>query len=136
QCDVSVHVLDTDLNALGNNILANDTIAIINPNYSSKEAKHISDLLGVEVIRMGIGGFETVGANNILTNKGIVLNNAVSEKEEEELKGIFKSVSQSTANMGALSIGLCAVANSKGVVVGKSTTGYELANISDGLAVD
>jgi translation initiation factor 6 len=134
--DVSVHVLDTDLNALGNNILANDTIAIINPNYSSKEAKHISDLLGVEVIRMGIGGFETVGANNILTNKGIVLNNAVSEKEEEELKGIFKSVSQSTANMGALSIGLCAVANSKGVVVGKSTTGYELANISDGLAVD
>ncbi len=131
--DLEINVFDTDLNALGNNILANDKLAIVNPNYSAKEVRKISDLLGVEAIKMGIGGFETVGANNLLTNKGIVLNNKVSEDDEAKLKELFASVSQSTANTGALSIGLCALANSKGLVVGRTTTGYELANISDGL---
>ncbi len=131
--DVNVAVFDTDLNALGNNILANDRRAIINPNYSSKEAKKIADIMDVEVVKMGVGGFETVGANNLLTNSGIVLNNRVTEEEEALLKELFKSVSQSTANLGALSIGLCAIANSKGLLVGRATTGHELVSMSEGL---
>ncbi len=130
---LEVHTINSELNAVGNNVLANDKVAIINPNYSKKEARLIADALDVEVIEMMIGGFETVGANNILTNKGMVLNNNVSDKETDRIKEIFKSVSQSTANVGSLSIGICAVANSKGLVVGKSTTGYEMANITDGL---
>lgn len=133
---IEVSVFDTDLNALGNNILANDRLAVINPNYTAKEAKAIAELLDVEVIKMAIGPFETVGANNLLTNKGIVLNNKVTEQEESMLKELFHNVSQSTANTGALSIGLCAVANSRGIVVGKSTTGYELVNMTDGLVLE
>ncbi len=85
---------------------------------------------------MSIGGYETVGANNILTNKGIVINNKVSEDEEALLKDLFKNVSQSTANMGSLSIGLCTIANSNGIVAGGATTGYELANMTDGLLLE
>lgn len=134
--DLSVHVLDTDLNALRNNILANDSIAVINPSYSHREASKIEDNLDVEVIKMAIGGFDTVGANNILTNKGLVLNNLVSEEDEGMLREIVgNSISQSTANLGALSIGLCTIANSKGLLIGRQTTGYEISNIMDGLSL-
>lgn len=134
--ELEVHAFKTDLNAVRNNILVNDRIAVINPHFSAKEAKEIEEMLGVEAVRMSIGGFETVGANNILTNKGIVMNNRVSEEEETRLRDLFKSVSQSTANLGSVSIGLCTVANSSGVVAGNSTTGYELANICEGLTLE
>jgi translation initiation factor 6 len=131
--ELNISIFETDLNAIRNNILANDRVAVINPQYSQQEARRIGEMLGVEVVKMSIGGYETVGANNILTNKGIVLNNEVSEDEESLLKDLFKNVSQSTANLGSLSIGLCTIANSHGVVAGHETTGYELANIEEGL---
>lgn len=133
---IEIKILETNLNALGNNILANDKIAIINPDYSAAEEKLIGEMLDVETMRMRIGGFGTVGANNILTNKGMVMNNRVSEEEEEILKGIFKNLSQSTANTGSLGIRLCTIANSNGIVAGSSTTGFELANIAEGLETE
>ncbi|MDE1762346.1 MAG: translation initiation factor IF-6 [Candidatus Micrarchaeota archaeon] len=132
--DFSVEILDSDMNALRNNILANDKIAIINPEYTSREEKAISDVLGVEAVRMEIGGFTTVGANNILTNKGMVLNNRVTEEETKQIERMVKlQAEQSTANLGSLNIGLCAIANSKGVVLGDRTTGFELARITTAL---
>lgn len=133
---IEVHVLKTDLNALRNNILANDRIAVINPEYGKREEKEIADMLGVETVRLQIGGFQTVGASNIMTNRGIVLNNRASDEDSELLKRAFKSMSYSTANLGAAAIGLCAVANSNGVVVGEETTGFELARISEGLDLE
>ena len=130
---VEIEVIDTSLNALGNNILLNDKLAIINPDYSKAEEKRIGDALGTEVIRMKIGGYSTVGANNILTKKGMVANNKATELEMDGLKKIFKDIEQSTANLGSLHIGLCVMANSKGMVAGNQTTGYELANMANAL---
>ncbi len=131
---VEVDVLDTDLTALKNNILANDKIAIINPEFSEKEAHIISDTLDVEVVRRKIAGFSTVGANNILTNKGVVFNNRIEEEEKDELENLLgMKGEQSTANVGSLNIGLCVIANSKGMVAGEQTTGFELGRISNAL---
>ena len=129
-----IGTLKSDMNALGNNILANDKVAIINPNFQRAESDVIADVLDVEIIRMAIGGYETVGANNILTNKGMVLNNFASERELEEAKGIVKNVSQSTANLGSVFVGLASVANTKGIIVGEDTTGFELARMEEGLS--
>ncbi len=135
--DVEVMIFKSNLNALGNNVLVNDKFALINPEYTAEEARELEDILGVESIRMSIGGFSTVGANNILTNKGIVLNNRATDEETEEIRKIFKGFqpSQSTANLGSLSIGLSTIANSTGLIAGDSTTGFELARISDGLGL-
>jgi translation initiation factor 6 len=130
---INVKVLETQLNALGNNILVNDKVAIINPEFSESEEAEIGKALDVETVRMSIGGFRTVGANNIINNKGLVANNMATDGELERLRGIFKYVSQSTANTGSLSIGLCAISNSKGLLVGEKTTGFEIARISEGL---
>ena len=83
---------------------------------------------------MQIGGYKTVGANNILTNKGLVINNKATDLEQKEWeeKTGFKTI-RTTANTGSLAIGLSVVANTKGVVAGESTTGFELNRIIQGL---
>ncbi len=129
-----IGTLKSDMNALGNNILANDKIAIINPNFQKAEADAIADVLDVEVIRIAIGGYETVGANNILTNTGMVLNNFASDNELEQAKSLVKNVSQSTANLGSVFVGLASVANAKGLMVGEDTTGFELSRMEEGLS--
>ena len=131
---IRIGTLKSDMNALGNNILANDKVAIINPNFQRADAEIIADVLDVEIIRMAIGGYETVGANNILTNNGMVLNNFASDNELEEAKSLVKNVSQSTANLGSVFVGLASVANTKGLMVGEDTTGFELARMEEGLS--
>jgi translation initiation factor 6 len=134
---INVGVLESSLNAIGNNILANDKIAIVNPDYSRDDMKNIEDVLGVEVVREALGGFKTVGAGNLLTNKGLVVNNRSTDEEKEAAEKVtgFESV-RTTANTGSLSIGVSALVNSKGMVVGNSTTGYELTRIMEALEIN
>jgi translation initiation factor 6 len=135
--DCKIGILQSNLNAIGNNILANDKIAIINPDYDRTAEKEIADILSVEVFREQIGGFKTTGATNILTNKGMVINNKTTDEQKEKIDKLtgFDSI-RSTANTGALSIGLGAVANSNGAVAGEDTTGYELARITEALGLN
>jgi translation initiation factor 6 len=127
---VNAAVIESDLNAVGNNIMANDKVAFINPEYSPKAAKEISDVLGVEVFPMKIGYFKTLGATNILTNKGMALNNTVSDEQKERIEEMLgiKTI-RTTANTGSLNIGIATLANSSGILVGSSTTGFELARL-------
>ncbi len=131
---INVEIIDSNINAIGNAVLANDKIAFIDSEYTEKEAKQIEDLLGVEVVRMAIGGFRTVGATNIFTNKGFVINNHGTDKEKGEIDRLtgFESVS-TTANTGSLSIGLASISNSNGLLVGDETTGFEMNRILQGL---
>ena len=131
---INITVVDSGLNAIGSNVLANDKIAIVNEDYDQKAIRQIGDALGVEVIGARVDGFKTVGANNILTNRGLVVNNRATEAEKERLEKLssFKSV-RTTANTGSLYIGISAIANSRTVVAGEDTTGYELTRIIDGL---
>jgi len=134
--DINVGVLESNLNAVGNNILTNDKIAIVNPDYSQRSTSRISDILGVEVIKSKIGGFKTVGSSNILTNKGLAINNRATDSEKEHLEGLVGfSSERTTANTGALSIGLSVVCNSYGIAVGPETTGFELARIMQAIDI-
>ncbi|MEM0149802.1 MAG: translation initiation factor IF-6 [Candidatus Micrarchaeaceae archaeon] len=132
--DINVGVLESNLNAIGNNIIANDKIAIVNPDYSADAMKQISDILGVESVKAEIGGMKTIGANNILTNRGFVINNRSTDAEKEKLDGIvgFKSV-RTTANRGSIAVGLSAIANSSAIMIGSETTGYELGRLLEAL---
>jgi translation initiation factor 6 len=132
--ELNVGILDSNINAIGSSILANDKVAIINEEYNHRDVKFIGDILGVEVLQMQMGGFKTVGANNILSNTGLVINNKATdlEQQEWESKTGFKTI-RTTANTGSLAVGLSVVVNSNGVVAGESTTGFELNRIIQGL---
>jgi translation initiation factor 6 len=132
---INVGVIDSSINAIGNTILVNDRIAIVDPEYTDVEVKQIQDVFGVEVLKEEIGGFKTVGATNILTNSGCAINNHSTDIEKKEFDSItgFDSV-RTTADRGSLSIGLASIANSKGLLVGEDTTGFEMNRIIDGLS--
>ncbi len=134
---LNIAVLQSSLNAIGNNILANDKIALVNPDYDANARQQIRDTLGVEVIACSAGGFKTTGANNILTNSGFAINNRADDPEKDAADKAtgFESV-RTTANTGSLNIGLSVVGNSNGVVAGGSTTGFELNRIIEALNID
>ena len=131
---IRVGIVNSDLNATGNNIIANDKIAFVNSDYSKSAVKEISDILGVEALPIKIGKFKTIGASNILTNKGMAVNNTISDEEKDYIENILKvKTTRTTANTGSLSIGISAIANSNGILAGDSTTGFELARLIETL---
>jgi translation initiation factor 6 len=134
---INIGIIDSGLNTVGNNIIANDKIAVVNPDYDSSVMAQIGDILGVEVVKSQLPLFKTIGASNIFTNRGMVINNRSSDTEKAEMERISKSVSvRTTANSGSIYVGLSAIANSKGIVAGKSTTGFEMQRLTEGLDIE
>jgi len=132
--DMNVHVLLDQHNAAGNNILANDFGAIVNPNINKTSLKMISKTLNVECVQSTIAGIDTVGAICRATNKGVVCHPATTEENLELLRKVLKvDAYRSTLNHGTTTVGACLVANGKGALVGDSSTSIELGRLEDAL---
>ena len=127
--------MEDKINAIGNDILANDRIALIHKSFSKSSMKKIEDCLGVESVKSSIGGIKTVGTAAVLSNKGMIVTPRASEEEISFLSDLFKvQVKAGTANFGNIYVGASILANSKGVLVGEDTTPIEIGRIEDVLA--
>lgn len=132
--EINVVSIDDSVNAAGNNILANDNGAIISPEVSVRAAKVIADVLNVEVVRSEIGGSTTVGSVCKATNKGFVCPTETTDNEFELLKSVLKVDGlRTTVNHGIKYVGAGILANSKGALIGETTTPIEMGKIEDGL---
>ena len=128
--------IDDPLNAAGNNILANDKGAIVNPDYSDSLLKQISDALGVECVRSDIAGIKTVGSVCKVTNIGCVCHADATDDDIQLIKDVLKvEPIRSTVNHGARMVGAGILANSKGALIGDDTTPIEMGKIEEGLAL-
>jgi translation initiation factor 6 len=122
------------LNAVGNNILVNDKFALVHPDIKKETKKEIEDVLDVEVKGGKIANVKTVGAAALVTNKGLLCHPKTSKKELDSLKDKFGVNAEiGTANYGTPLVGACMIANSKGAVVGLSTTPIEIGRIEEAL---
>jgi translation initiation factor 6 len=122
------------MNAVGNIILANDTVALIHPQLSAKTVEVIKETLEVKVYKGTIGGLKTVGMAAVVTNKGILAHNNATREELEFLEEIFElPVEIGSVNFGVPLIGAALLANTKGYAAGAETTGAELGRIEDAL---
>lgn len=120
--------------AVGNNVLVNDKACLINPEIGPDEKKEIEDCFGVEVIAKQIAGHNTVGSACVVTNKGLLAKNDSRDEELAFLEEFFKVKGNAgTANLGVPFVGLCLVANSKGLVAGELTSGFELERVIEAL---
>lgn len=127
--------LKDHINAIGNDIVANDHAAMVHEDYANRSVEKISDVLGVETVRGRIGGFNTVGSVSVVTSKGMIVNPETSDDEIEILKDLFKvPVKLGTSNFGSPMVGSGIVANKNGVLVGEDTTSIELTAIDDVLS--
>ncbi len=133
---IPVRRLGGTLNAAGNNILVNDTAALVNPNLSDSAVDKLHDFLGVDVHRGTIAGLKTVGMAGCATNKGILVHPGINQYELEQLEKIFGlPVDVGTVNTGIPLIGSGILANSKGFIAGGETTGHEMGRIEDALGI-
>ncbi|MCL4314524.1 MAG: translation initiation factor IF-6 [Candidatus Thermoplasmatota archaeon] len=127
--------LKDKINAMGNNIVANDRGAIIHKGFSKSSLKKIQDALGVEVVKDEIGGIKTVGSVSVLTKKGMIVTPTATEDELKFLSEFFKVPAlQATANFGSIYVGSAMIANSKGVMTGTTTTTIEIGRIDEALS--
>ncbi len=123
------------INAVGNDIVANDHGAMVHEDFSKKSVQAIEQTLGVETVQGTIGGFPTVGSGTVLTSKGMIVNPETTDDEMEILKDFFKvPVRLGTANFGSPMVGSSIVANMNGIMVGSDTTSIELNAIDDVLS--
>ena len=123
-------------NAAGNNILVNDRAALVNPDMDKKTIRALEDVFGVEVTKGTIGKLKTVGTAAVATNKGLICHPEINEHEIKHLKDLFKlPIYIGTANYGTPLLGACMIANTKGAVVGNTTTGIEMNRIEEALDI-
>jgi len=127
---IPVHVLDSKRTALGNLVLANDRAALIHPDLTEAEARVISDVLDVEVVRGSIAGIPFVGSAALLNNRGLLIHPSASDDEVRWLEEFFKVRAEGgTVNHGSSLLRVGAVANDRGALVGSLTTGLEIAKL-------
>jgi len=127
-----IEVLQSKFTAVGNNIVVNDYGAIVNMNLESEDIKKIKDTFNVEVDKFTIGGYQTVGAALLATNKGFIAHPFAKEEELEKIKSIMKTDGGiGTANGGVPFPSISMLANSYNFISGDKTTGYELHRINE-----
>ena len=123
-------------NAMGNNILVNDTGALVHPEFSDEAVASVRRALGVRAERGTVAGLGTVGMAGVATNRGVILHPRATEKEATHATEVFGvPVHRSTANFGVPIVGACVVANSRGFLVGRPTTPVEVVHLQEGLGI-
>jgi len=131
---LEVKVIDTPMTCLGNNFCLNDRGGIAHPELTQKVAEEVSDFLGIEIAHGTIGGIKTVGMAGVITNRGGIVHPNATEWELKRIKKLMGiEPLKGTANFGNDMVGSSILANSKGYIVGKDTTGLELGIIDEAL---
>lgn len=122
------------LNATGNNILVNDTAALVHPDLSKKIVALVEDTFGVPAVAREIAEVPTVGTGCIVTNNGFMAHPMATEDEIAFLKDHFGVNGRiGTVNHGHGFVGAGMAANQNGVATGMQTTGIELGRIEEAL---
>ncbi|MEX2680865.1 MAG: translation initiation factor IF-6 [Candidatus Sigynarchaeota archaeon] len=136
--NVKVLVLEqSKLNALGNLISTNDKGAVASSKLTPESIKSIEDVLGVKAIQARINNSPLVGTKIVANAKGCLVSPLATNEEAESFKKIFgvENTDFTTVCLGMESIRVGMVANSFGALVGNSTSGPEMARISEILEV-
>ncbi|MBP2031229.1 translation initiation factor 6 [Methanohalophilus levihalophilus] len=132
--DIPIVEVPGNLTAMGNNILVNDSAALVNPELTDGAIEVISRALNVDVHRGTIAGVKTVGMAAVATNRGLLVHPRINQHELARLEDVFNlPIEVGTVNYGSQVVGSGVLANSKGYVAGSETTGHELGRIEDAL---
>ena len=133
---MNILFVEDKINAVGNDIIANDKAALVHVDFDKETVKLIEDALDVEVVKGMIGGIKTVGSSAVVTNKGMLVHPETGDNEIEFLKSLFGvPVYLTTANYGSKYLGASVVANSTGAIVGEKSSSVEIDRIENGLDI-
>jgi len=125
-------LLEHTMNAAGNIILANDSLAIVHPDMPEQMAKDIGEVLKTPVHKTTFAGIKTVGMAAVASSRGFMVHPRTSRHELAWLESLTNlPIGTGSVNMGSGLVGTGLIANSRGYVAGLETTGFELGRIED-----
>ena len=127
-------IIDDVLNAAGNDILDNDYGAMVHPKMKDKTIKALKKTFDVPVERGTIAEQGIVGMAAVVTNQGCLCHPKITDDEKKHLEKLLSVESMiGTVNHGDPMIGTGLVANTKGAIIGRNTTGIEMGRIEEAL---
>ncbi|MHA2074301.1 MAG: translation initiation factor IF-6 [Candidatus Hodarchaeales archaeon] len=118
--------------AFGNVVLANDHGGIISPIVPSSIREKISEILNIPLETKTIANSDLVGSLGFITNHGGIFTPLASEDEIMDFKSILhlKEVGIGSINKGSEFVASGIIGNTKGLLIGRETTGIEIMEIS------
>lgn len=129
--NVKVRKVEERLNALGNNLLANDKYCLVNCEVTEETMNIVADVLGVEVFKMSIGPEPLVGTFAHMNNYGMLVHPRVTVEEQQELSQLLNlQIIAGTVNKGQESVGGGILVNDYVGFAGHRTTVHERTVIS------
>lgn len=132
--NINIGVLTGEATAVGNLFVVNDSCCIVDPMIDKQNISVLEETLQTKVVEMKIHDHYRTGAVVVATNKGGV---AFPHIEEKDINSLEKSLNVEfnigTVNKGSLFVKSGLIANSHGFIVGKQTTGPEIARLDESL---
>lgn len=129
-----VYVMKSSL-APGNVLLCNNAVGMASPQLPSAELKGIAETLGIQMHALHLSGMHTIGATNVVTDKGIFAYNDVTDVEFKQMEKLFNlHGTNGTTNTGVPFNSFGVVANNHGALLGDLTSGFELQRVYEALS--
>ncbi len=126
-----VLVMESKLKAWGNMMLLSDRGVLFSPRVSKQDAEKIVDSLSIDYGFSTLANYMAVGALAVTGGKICFVSKILNEEEKKLLEDLLKLKTYSiTVNDGLMFIRLGMLASPHGILVGESTTGSELMDIS------
>ncbi|MFX0170649.1 MAG: translation initiation factor IF-6 [Candidatus Hodarchaeota archaeon] len=118
--------------AFGNVVLVNDFSGIISPIIPPQIRREISETLNVPLEPKTLAQSDLVGSLAYITNYGGLFSPLTSEEEINDLKDILhlNEAGVGSVNKGSEFVASGIVGNTKGILVGRETTGIEIMEIT------
>jgi len=127
ETNLEVGVIDSKFTALGNLICTNDKGAVVSPLFSEDDCKTIKKVLGIEIIKKRIAGFNQIGSVMVTNNSGAVIHPETDEKDMKAFANLLGiKIEHSSINAGIPYVSSGVLANNHNLVVGSLTTGPEI----------
>jgi translation initiation factor 6 len=131
---IKYKMIESELTALGNNILVGEHVCIANPDYTDENIKDMQEALKIPVKKGKIAELNIVGSLAKGNKKGLLLSADAKEFEQKFLRDLLKvKITLGTMNFGSPYVSSGVVCNSHGVVVGDSSGGPEIQNADEAL---
>jgi len=130
---VNYKIINTKMTALGNNILLRDDVAMINLNYDNDVVDQLKKLK-INSEKGKIAKNITIGSCAFIGKNGGIVHRDASEYEIKKMEKLFNvSLDIGTINLGNPYVKSGIITNSRGILVGELTSGYEITRVESSL---
>ena len=127
---IKYKIINTELTALGNNLLIANGMCIANPDYNDAMLKEIKSGLKTQVKTGKISEFNIVGSLAVNNSKGCLVSADIKDFEKKFLEDNLKSkITKGTINFGSPYVSSGIVCNSNGFIAGDASGGPEVQNV-------